>query len=244
LQKGIWRVLISKFNPSNLGKGMEKLLNDGNIMLTLVKSTNAITAGSIIKAAKTRSDELTASSGKTVLPSITAQAEAQEEANQLNVINQSVIGAKEGVVKAINKLVGSNVTNAILWTANGSNHKSICQIHTTQSDEIRHQRLQSTIHKRHVGAAAQGYCCSPAPPAQTTAALKHNLDNNSRPSALPAVAPILSRSEIQLAVPLHRHSPPHPPGHPALPPANINHHSLNKQKATIGSNPSPQFKSK
>jgi hypothetical protein len=63
--------------------------------------------------------------GKTVLPSITAQAEAQEEAHQLNVINQSVIGAKEGVVKAITKLVGSNVTNAILWTANGSDHKSI-----------------------------------------------------------------------------------------------------------------------
>jgi hypothetical protein len=29
------------------------------------------------------------------------------------------------VVKAITKLVGSNVTNAILRTANGSNHKSI-----------------------------------------------------------------------------------------------------------------------
>jgi hypothetical protein len=29
------------------------------------------------------------------------------------------------VVKAITKLVGSNVTNAILQTANDSNHKSI-----------------------------------------------------------------------------------------------------------------------
>jgi hypothetical protein len=29
------------------------------------------------------------------------------------------------VVKAITKLVGSNVTNAILWTADGSDHKSI-----------------------------------------------------------------------------------------------------------------------
>ncbi len=36
-----------------------------------------------------------------------------------------VIGAKDGVVKAITKLVGSNITNAILWMANGSNHKSI-----------------------------------------------------------------------------------------------------------------------
>jgi hypothetical protein len=51
--------------------------------------------------------------------------EAQEEANRLNVINQLVIGAKEGVVKAITKLVGGDVTNAILQMANGSNHKSI-----------------------------------------------------------------------------------------------------------------------
>ncbi len=51
--------------------------------------------------------------------------EAQEEANQLNVINQSVIGTKEGVAEAITKLVGSDVTDAILRRANGSNHKSI-----------------------------------------------------------------------------------------------------------------------
>jgi hypothetical protein len=41
------------------------------------------------------------------------------------MINQLVIGTKEGVVKAITKLVGSNVTNAILQTADGSDHKSI-----------------------------------------------------------------------------------------------------------------------
>jgi hypothetical protein len=83
LQKGIRCVLISQFNPSNPGKGMEKILNDGNTLLTLalVKSTDAITAGSVIKAVKKRADELTATTGKTVLPSITARAEAQEEAN-------------------------------------------------------------------------------------------------------------------------------------------------------------------
>jgi len=43
----------------------------------------------------------------------------------LNVINQSVIGAKEGVVEAVSKLVGSNITNAILRMADGSNRKSI-----------------------------------------------------------------------------------------------------------------------
>jgi hypothetical protein len=43
----------------------------------------------------------------------------------LNIINQSVISAKEGVVEAVSKLVGSDITDAILRTANGSNHKSI-----------------------------------------------------------------------------------------------------------------------
>ncbi len=118
-------MLISQFNLSNPGKGMEKLLNEGNNLLTLVKSTDAIMACYIVKEAKNKAVELTASTGKTVLPSITSRAETQEEADQLNVINQSVIGAKEGVVKAMAKLVCSNVTDAILRMANGIYHKSI-----------------------------------------------------------------------------------------------------------------------
>jgi hypothetical protein len=81
LQKGIQRVLISHFNTSDPGKGMEKLLDDGNYLLTLVKSTDVVTASSVIKAAKQRADKLPPSTGKTILPSITAQAEAQEEAD-------------------------------------------------------------------------------------------------------------------------------------------------------------------
>ncbi len=93
---------------------MVKLLDDGNNILTRVQSINAITAGSVLKSAKKQADELSTTTGKTVLPTFTTQTEAQEEANQLNVINQSVIGAKEGIVEAVSKLVGSNITNAIL----------------------------------------------------------------------------------------------------------------------------------
>jgi hypothetical protein len=103
LQKGIWRVLISQFNPSNSCKGIEKLLDNRGNLHTLVKSTDAITAGFAIKAAKRRAYVLTAMTRKTVLPSIIAQTEAQEEAHQLNVINQLVICAKEGLVEAITK---------------------------------------------------------------------------------------------------------------------------------------------
>jgi hypothetical protein len=52
-QKGIRHVLIS--NPSNPGKGMEKLLNDGNNLLTLVKSTDVITASYVMKKGKEQS---------------------------------------------------------------------------------------------------------------------------------------------------------------------------------------------
>ncbi len=57
LQKGIRHVLISQFNLSKPGKGMEKLLNNGNNLLTF--TTDTITAGSVIKAAKKRAGELT-----------------------------------------------------------------------------------------------------------------------------------------------------------------------------------------
>jgi hypothetical protein len=40
-----------------------------------------------------------------------------------------VIGTKEGVVKAITKLVGSDVTNAILWSADISDHKSTTSLY-------------------------------------------------------------------------------------------------------------------
>ncbi len=77
---------------------MVKLLDEGDNILTRVQSTDAIMAGSVLKLAKKRADKLSTMTGKTVLPTFTTRTEAQEEAVQLNVINQSVIGAKEGVV--------------------------------------------------------------------------------------------------------------------------------------------------
>ena len=104
---------------------MEKLLNTGDNQLTPVMSTNTITVGSMVKKAKLHAKSLLTLTRKTALPTITAQAEAHEEADQLNIIHQAVISAKEGAVEAITKLVGSNIINAILRTANGSDHKSV-----------------------------------------------------------------------------------------------------------------------
>jgi hypothetical protein len=81
IQKGIQRVLVSQFNPSNPGKGMVKLLDDGDNILTRVQLTDAITAGSVLKAAQARADNLSKTTGKTVLPIFTTKTEAQEEAD-------------------------------------------------------------------------------------------------------------------------------------------------------------------
>jgi hypothetical protein len=125
LQKGIRCMLVSQFNPSNPGKSMAKLLEDGSNLLTNVKSTNAITADLVLKAAKIKADAALKAASTMIAPAISLQLEAQEEADRLNVINQSVIGLKEGVVDAVMKLVGSVITDAVLQTANGSDHKSI-----------------------------------------------------------------------------------------------------------------------
>ena len=81
IQKGIQRILVSQFNPSDPGKGMVKLLDDGDNILTRVHSTDAITAGSVLKLAKKRANELSTMTGKTVLPTFTTRTEAQKETN-------------------------------------------------------------------------------------------------------------------------------------------------------------------
>jgi hypothetical protein len=125
IQKGIQHVAVSQFNPSDPGKGMVKLLDDGDNIFKQVQSTNAITAGYVLKSAKKRADKLSTTTGITVLPTFTTRTEAQEEADRLSIINQSVIGTKEGIAEAVSKLVGSNITDTILRTANRSNHKSM-----------------------------------------------------------------------------------------------------------------------
>jgi hypothetical protein len=76
LQKGIRRILVSQFNPSNPGKGMEKLLKDGTNLLTNVKSTDAITANSVLKAAKARADAASKALSTMITPTITSRSEA------------------------------------------------------------------------------------------------------------------------------------------------------------------------
>ncbi len=93
---------------------MSKLLENGSNLLIIVKLTNTITANLVLKAVKNKVDAASKAASTTITPTITSHLEAEEEAGRLNVINQSVISAKEGVVEAVTKLVGSTITNAVL----------------------------------------------------------------------------------------------------------------------------------
>jgi hypothetical protein len=86
-KKGIHCILVSQFDLSDPGKGMEKLLEDGTNLLTNVKLTDKITANSVLKAAKAKADAALKALSTTITPTITSRLEAQEKADRLNVIN-------------------------------------------------------------------------------------------------------------------------------------------------------------
>ena len=61
----------------------------------------------------------------TMLPTITTCADAQDEANCINQINQAIIGMKEGATIVITNKVSPNITDAVLRTADGTDFWSI-----------------------------------------------------------------------------------------------------------------------
>ena len=123
LIKGVQRVLKSPFNPSNPGNGMVILLEKTSA-LSAVKSTDVATIKSV--PAKLKVEAAAAiTTTVTVPPEITTQVDAQDEANRLNVTNQAVIGSKKGTAAAFTELVGSDITDAVLRTANGKDFKLI-----------------------------------------------------------------------------------------------------------------------
>eukprot|EP00804_Cyclotella_cryptica_P021145 CCRYP_001466-RA/>CCRYP_001466-RA protein AED:0.26 eAED:0.26 QI:0/0/0/1/0/0.25/4/0/985 len=120
---GIHRVLRETYNPGDPGNGMFKLCAAANAIAS-IKATSVATAKSVLD--DTKAIAAAASTGSTIVPpAIDSRADAQDEADRINLINQAVIGAKEGATKAITAKVGSDVTDAVLKTADGSNLRSI-----------------------------------------------------------------------------------------------------------------------
>ena len=125
---GVRRVLKSTYNPGDPGNGMEKLLISSTAnppsLLARIRSTDAATITSVLDEARAIADAQSTAQ-LPVLPTITARADAQDEADRINMINQAVIGAKEGATEAITKKVGSDITDAVLRTADGTDYRSI-----------------------------------------------------------------------------------------------------------------------
>lgn len=60
-----------------------------------------------------------------ITPTITSHYDAQDKADHLNLIDQALIDAKEGITKAITMKVGPNITDTSLKTADGMNFWSM-----------------------------------------------------------------------------------------------------------------------
>jgi hypothetical protein len=115
LKKGIERILKQQYNFARGDHGMLAILAFNNYG---PKANKTITAADVINMSKKEAEAESTTMGTTVHPKITSRADAQEEAKQLNTNNQALIGAKEGVVKALTTFVGTDITDRILRQAN------------------------------------------------------------------------------------------------------------------------------
>jgi hypothetical protein len=109
------------YNPCDAGKGMSNLLIQHAYG---PKSNKVVTPEAELKEAKEAAAKESKATSTMVTSAFTLCSEAQEEADRCNVAAQAVIGAKEGVVKALTALVGTNITNSMLHTSDG-NFKSV-----------------------------------------------------------------------------------------------------------------------
>jgi hypothetical protein len=98
LKKGIERILKQQYNPVGGDHGMLAILALNNYR---PKANKTITAADVINMSKKETKAESTTTGTMVHPKITSCADAQEEAKRLNTNNQALIGAKEGVVKAL-----------------------------------------------------------------------------------------------------------------------------------------------
>jgi hypothetical protein len=116
-------VLKSTFNPINPGCGISGLCTKASD-LAKISTTSVATIQSVLDdaAAKARA---ASTHTHTVSPTITTLSDAQEEVVRINLLNQAVIGAKEGAAEAITNKVGSDIMDTVLKTADRSDFKGV-----------------------------------------------------------------------------------------------------------------------
>jgi hypothetical protein len=121
LVKGIEQVLKQQYNQAGGSNGMLDLLNQNN---KGPQSNKTTTAEDVLFASQSNAVDESVKSGTIIAPEFTLQADAQHEANRQNIINQALIGAKEGVMEALTTFVGTEITDAVLRRADG-NYKGL-----------------------------------------------------------------------------------------------------------------------
>jgi hypothetical protein len=108
------------YNDTQPGKGMHKLIEAGNNELNVMKSTDRITADSILIKAKRAAADLKKRTGMEETPKFESRAEAKVEADDRNYAIQATIGTKEGATEAITSIVGSTITDNVLKHDDGT----------------------------------------------------------------------------------------------------------------------------
>jgi hypothetical protein len=108
------------YNDMQPSEGMHKLADDGNNTHTIIKSTNRVTADSILTEAKKEAALLKRQTNLDEKPCFETRAEAKVEADDRNYAIQATIGTKEGAAEAITNIVGSDITDNVLKHNDGS----------------------------------------------------------------------------------------------------------------------------
>jgi hypothetical protein len=94
-------------------------------------------AEEILSASQIEAAKKSIKTGTIVSPKFILLSNTQYEANQCNIINQALIGAKEGVVEARTKFVGTTITYSVLHHTNGK-HKGLYEY-------TLHELIQATV---------------------------------------------------------------------------------------------------
>ena len=123
LSKQINRVLEQQLFEDS-ADGMVRLGRKNLNTLTSYQSNVAIKK-SDVKNQSIAEAQAVSSTGNIVTPEITTNADAQDKADRQNMERLAAVGVKEAIAAAITSIVGSQITNPILRTTDGSDFRTV-----------------------------------------------------------------------------------------------------------------------
>lgn len=124
----ILRETINMLDPANSMFGLLRSSTDATNLsaIAAIKLNHVATATTVLAEAKDKAAANNAVAGTdTIKPEFETKAEAQDEADRINLACQAIIGAKEGATQAITAKVGSMITNPVLRAPGSSTTKGI-----------------------------------------------------------------------------------------------------------------------